>query len=281
MVVLDFGKKLKELRINANLTQKELAEKIHISDKVISKLENGKSNPSIDNIATVSEFFNVDIDYLVDDYEVHRQVQSKIDKKRIKKRRLPYTLTNVLLDIVTLSIILYMYINTALIYNSLPDEIGIHFNGSGQIDGYGSKNQLFVLPSIVSGLTMLTSIFHFVKIRWYINLGLPVPIENLAVSEEHARYIYKALSVVLAVMKLSFCCMMIEPYYSLVKQEFVGFVIFWLAIAVFVLAPFIGIFFSVKKGKSIRQKQGGFNNKEKDLNCDLNIKNDKIEETDE
>ena len=54
------------LRTKARLTQVELAEKILISDKVISKWENGDTEPSIEQLRTLAKLYNVSFDYLVE-----------------------------------------------------------------------------------------------------------------------------------------------------------------------------------------------------------------------
>jgi transcriptional regulator with XRE-family HTH domain len=55
-----------ELRKQKKLTQKQLAEHINYSDKVISKWECGESYPDILALKTLSKFFNVSIDEIVD-----------------------------------------------------------------------------------------------------------------------------------------------------------------------------------------------------------------------
>lgn len=54
------------LRTKARLTQAQLAEKISISDKVISKWENGDSEPSIDQLRAVAKIYKVSFDYLIE-----------------------------------------------------------------------------------------------------------------------------------------------------------------------------------------------------------------------
>lgn len=58
-------KRLKELRIEKNLTQTKLAENFGITYSNIGEWERGKSEPSIDMLVKLADFFNVSIDYLV------------------------------------------------------------------------------------------------------------------------------------------------------------------------------------------------------------------------
>jgi transcriptional regulator with XRE-family HTH domain len=54
-----------KLRQEKGITQKELAEKVNYSDKVISKWERGESQPNIEAISILADYFKVSIDFLV------------------------------------------------------------------------------------------------------------------------------------------------------------------------------------------------------------------------
>lgn len=59
--------KIKELRISKNLTQQQLADELHVTKQAISKWEKGKSVPDIASVESMSEFFGVSVDYLIND----------------------------------------------------------------------------------------------------------------------------------------------------------------------------------------------------------------------
>lgn len=59
------GGKLKELRENANVSQKEIGEAIGVSDVMISMYEQDKKNPSLPTIVKLAEYFGVSVDYLL------------------------------------------------------------------------------------------------------------------------------------------------------------------------------------------------------------------------
>lgn len=60
------GNKLKKLRENQGLLQKELADKIGISLSSISMYERGERQPDNETLKKISQYFNVSIDYLLD-----------------------------------------------------------------------------------------------------------------------------------------------------------------------------------------------------------------------
>ncbi len=65
------------LRKKNNLSQEELAEKIGVSRQAISKWESGTSLPEIEKLISLSEYFNVSIDYLVKEQAEDEQIKEK------------------------------------------------------------------------------------------------------------------------------------------------------------------------------------------------------------
>ena len=59
------GKIIAELRKENNMTQMDLAEKMCVTDKAVSKWERDISCPDIKTIAKLAEIFNVDINILL------------------------------------------------------------------------------------------------------------------------------------------------------------------------------------------------------------------------
>lgn len=59
-----FGENLKKLRNRKKLTQKELADKLGISDKSISLIETEEREPTIEQINAYREYFSVSLEYL-------------------------------------------------------------------------------------------------------------------------------------------------------------------------------------------------------------------------
>ena len=59
------GAKIAELRKNKGMTQRDLAEKMHVTDKAVSKWERNVSRPDIDSIPLLAETLGISIDELV------------------------------------------------------------------------------------------------------------------------------------------------------------------------------------------------------------------------
>ena len=60
-----FKDRLKELRIEKNLTQDKLAKLVGMSKMTISHWESGYCEPSIAQLVMLSNLFEVSVDYLV------------------------------------------------------------------------------------------------------------------------------------------------------------------------------------------------------------------------
>lgn len=62
--MLHFQKTLLELRKLNNLTQKQVASQLGISQPSYIRYENGKAEPSLENLVKLADLFDVSIDYL-------------------------------------------------------------------------------------------------------------------------------------------------------------------------------------------------------------------------
>lgn len=65
MKELYIGNRLKQLRIEYGILQKDLAEQLQLSQQTISLYESNKRQPDYDTLRTISEFFNVSTDYIL------------------------------------------------------------------------------------------------------------------------------------------------------------------------------------------------------------------------
>lgn len=65
MKLLNFGEKIKNLRENAEINQTELGKKVNMTQRKISYIECGKCEPSIDDIISLCNYFEVSSDYLL------------------------------------------------------------------------------------------------------------------------------------------------------------------------------------------------------------------------
>lgn len=66
----NIGNRIANLRKQADMSQTQLAKRLNVSNKTVSKWECGKSFPDIETLAKISKLFNISIDEIVSDEKV-------------------------------------------------------------------------------------------------------------------------------------------------------------------------------------------------------------------
>ena len=61
--------KLRKLRMRKNLQQKDVVEYLKVAKSTYSQYESGKSNPDYDTLKKLAVFYEVSLDYLLDNEE--------------------------------------------------------------------------------------------------------------------------------------------------------------------------------------------------------------------
>lgn len=90
-----FKTRLKDLRIEKKLTQKQLADILHMQNTAVSKYELGERKPDQDTLIKLAKFFNTTTDYLLGNSDIRNPYQSNIIKTNNKEEDLvPEEFTN-------------------------------------------------------------------------------------------------------------------------------------------------------------------------------------------
>lgn len=71
------GRFIKEMRMNAGMTQKELAEKLHCTDKAVSRWETGKGFPDVSYLIDLAAALGVNVNELL----LGRKIESENEKQ--------------------------------------------------------------------------------------------------------------------------------------------------------------------------------------------------------
>lgn len=80
--------RVKELRRERKWSQKELGEKVDVSESFISKVESGKKQPSRDVTTKIAEVLNVTTDYLLGRSEDTRATEEQDKKSTIMGKKI-------------------------------------------------------------------------------------------------------------------------------------------------------------------------------------------------
>lgn len=81
---LKIGSFLKELRKEKNITQEQLAEKLCVSRRTVSRWETGSNMPDMDLLIEMSEFYDVDLRELLDGERKKDQMDKEMKETVLK-----------------------------------------------------------------------------------------------------------------------------------------------------------------------------------------------------
>ena len=129
-----FALKLKELRRSKNMTQKQLADMLSVSDKNLSKWECGRSTPDVFYLQEICKIFGVEAEYFFEDLALNTK-----EDKELHKKKLSLVFWRWVAVILCLSSFALFISVVARIF--LPTTIPAHYNARGEIDRWGSSRE--------------------------------------------------------------------------------------------------------------------------------------------
>ena len=83
---MEISKCLKKARKNVNLSQQQVAEKLHVSRQTVSKWENSRGNPDLNTLLRLSHLYQISIDELLG--ETNLDVKDFEDNKKDLKNNI-------------------------------------------------------------------------------------------------------------------------------------------------------------------------------------------------
>lgn len=167
------GNYIAGLRKEKNMTQRELAERINVSDKTISKWETGKSMPDLDCIGALCETLGVSVNEIIsgeslsaDDYS--RKAEETImtlmeENEKNKKGNMAMTIVGIVMLIIAIIMLFFgggsmgMAISPALLID-LPSLILITVIMTGLILLSGKRDK-FAVFELIDKSVMSVGIF--------------------------------------------------------------------------------------------------------------------------
>lgn len=101
MDCVSMGKIIKEYRLSCNMTQKELGEKINVSDKAVSKWERGICFPDISMLEPLAEALGISVNNLISQEE-------RSQLKKIKRNKALIAVCIIFFILGFLSVLVYL-----------------------------------------------------------------------------------------------------------------------------------------------------------------------------
>ncbi|MCT3392578.1 helix-turn-helix transcriptional regulator [Lentilactobacillus hilgardii] len=160
----ELSKKIKQYRKEKNLTQKQLAEKMFVSRKLISNWENGRNFPDFRAMIRLSEIFEIKIDDLLkNDNKVieHFDDQGKQTKKDGNILWVCYNLNFLFLILSYIHMFRPFGFHASIIPLSLIINILVFFSHYSNWDSF-KKNRKLVLSIISFTILLLINVFSMV-----------------------------------------------------------------------------------------------------------------------
>lgn len=74
---MKYGDRLKKLRNNANLSQKELSDRLHINRSTYARYETSSTQPDFDTLVKLANYFNVTTDYILGNSDDPHKTESE------------------------------------------------------------------------------------------------------------------------------------------------------------------------------------------------------------
>jgi transcriptional regulator with XRE-family HTH domain len=142
-----FGDKLRAIRERKGITMKDVAEKAHVSESLVSQIERNKVSPSIDTLFTLADVLDIDLEYLFQDYKKNKKVHivRAYDRQRLVHGPVVYHQLSTLPDVPEAHAIEAFFLEIGegaekgdIAYGHMGKELGVILEGEGELT-YGTE----------------------------------------------------------------------------------------------------------------------------------------------
>ena len=82
--------------------------------------------------------------------------------------KIKYTKFQITLEIISLLLVIGMIAFVCLRWNQLPKQIPGHYNAMGEVNRWGSKNEILIMPIMSALLYALLTVVSFIPMLWNI-----------------------------------------------------------------------------------------------------------------
>lgn len=110
------------------------------------------------------------------------------------KLKLPHTLPQKVLGVLSLLIVLLQFLLPLIFWSRLPDPLPTHYNSGGEVDGWGSRGTIFIMAGFSLFMWVFLDVINRIDPRkWNIPFTVPWGREV---------QVYGAVKTMMAVMRL-------------------------------------------------------------------------------
>lgn len=109
--------------------------------------------------------------------------------------KLKLSTTDIIIEIIGWMVVVGIWVLTFINYEKLPEQIPIHYDSAGKVDGFGDKNQLLILPIVATLFFIaLTILNKFPRIFDYF----------IPITQQNAFFQYSKATRLIRLVKLLF-----------------------------------------------------------------------------
>ncbi len=158
------------------------------------------------------------------------------------KTKPPLKSIDYLLEILAITCVVFICVQCLYYYNNLPETIPLHFDITGKVDGYGTKNLLFISPIIASALYLGLNVLN--RFPWVFNYPVLIN-ENNAIIQY--RIASRTFRIIIFAMIFLQNCIVSDTYQATKNSNFLfgSWIMVIMVIGVFLPVVFM-IFKSLK-----------------------------------
>lgn len=127
--------------------------------------------------------------------------------------KLKYTKFQKFIEFLTIVLVFALWGYLIMSWNALPNEVPGHYNAAGVVDRWGSKNELLIMPIIITILYALLTAVSFFPSIWN------VPTKT---TEENIEFVYINLKTMLILIKMEIVITFTYMMYCSVKMLSLG-----------------------------------------------------------
>lgn len=127
--------------------------------------------------------------------------------------KLKHTKFQKFIEFLTIILVFAMWGYLIMSWSTLPNQIPGHYNAAGVVDRWGSKNELLIMPIIITVLYALLTAVSFFPSIWN------VPTKT---TEENIEFVYINLKTMLILIKMEIVITFTYMMYCSVKMQPLG-----------------------------------------------------------
>ena len=150
----------------------------------------------------------------------------------MRKLKIKRTRFDIAIEIICLVLLIGMIVYLLIRWNSFPDQVPGHYNGRGEVDRWGSKGELWIMPIVGWILYLGITLVESFPTIW--NTGITV-------TEENKEKVYRLLKSMIGLTKL----IMISNFTFIEINSIQGGSLPWFFLPVFLVLMFGVIIFYI------------------------------------